>query len=113
MLAGVAWHGVREKVKPAAGDIVLVIGQGVVGNFAGQLCRALGARVIVVDKHPERLAIARANGVTDTLVNDGRPFKEAVLQLTGGEAPHAVIETTGEMEPVRQALDIVRDHGRV
>jgi threonine dehydrogenase-like Zn-dependent dehydrogenase len=24
-----------------------------------------------------------------------------------------VIETTGEMEPVRQALDIVRDHGRV
>jgi len=113
MLAGVAWHGVREKVKPSAGDIVLVIGQGVVGNFAGQLCRALGARVIVVDKHPERLAIARANGVTDTLVNDGRPIKDAVLQLTGGEAPHAVIETTGEMEPVRQALDIVRDHGRV
>jgi L-iditol 2-dehydrogenase len=113
MLAGVAWHGVREKVKPVAGDIVLVIGQGVVGNFAGQLCRALGARVIVVDKHPERLAIARANGVSDTLVNDGRPIRDAVLQLTGGEAPHAVIETTGEMEPVRQALDIVRDHGRV
>jgi len=34
-----------------------VIGQGVVGNFAGQLCRAFGARVIVVDKHPERLEI--------------------------------------------------------
>jgi 2-desacetyl-2-hydroxyethyl bacteriochlorophyllide A dehydrogenase len=113
MLAGVAWHGIREKVKPAPGDIVLVIGQGVVGNFAGQLCRALGARVIVVDKHPERLAIARANGVSETVVYEGRPIKAAVLQLTDGQAPHAVIETTGEMEPVRQAFDIVRDHGRV
>jgi 3-hydroxyethyl bacteriochlorophyllide a dehydrogenase len=113
MLAGVAWHGVREKVKPALGDLVLVIGQGVVGNFAGQLCRAFGARVIVVDKHPERLTIARANGMGETVVNDGRPLKEAVLWLTGGEAPNAVIETTGEMDPVRQALEIVRDHGRV
>ncbi|MEP7357170.1 MAG: medium chain dehydrogenase/reductase family protein, partial [Anaerolineales bacterium] len=113
MLAGVAWHGVRDKVKPAAGDIVLVIGQGVVGNFAGQLCRSLGARVIVTDKHPERLAIARANGVQDTVAADGRSLKEAVLQITDGQAPHAVIETTGELEPVRLALDIVRDHGRV
>src|SRR5258708_3519569 len=39
MLAGVAWHGGREKVKPSSGDIVLVIGHGVVGHFAAQLCR--------------------------------------------------------------------------
>jgi 2-desacetyl-2-hydroxyethyl bacteriochlorophyllide A dehydrogenase len=113
MLAGVAWHGVREKVRPQPGEVVLVIGQGVIGIFAAQLCRALGARVIVVDRHAERLAIARANGLVETLVNDGRPLKEAVLQQTGGEAPQAVIELTGEMEPVRQALDIVRSYGRV
>jgi 2-desacetyl-2-hydroxyethyl bacteriochlorophyllide A dehydrogenase len=114
MLAGVAWHGVREKVKPRPGEIVLVIGQGVIGLFAAQLCRALGARVLVADQHENRLAVARANGLVETILStDGASLAEAVLQRTGGEAPHVVIEVTGEQEPLRQAFAIVRPYGRV
>jgi len=113
MLAGVAWHGVREKVKPSAGEIVLVIGQGVIGLFAAQLCKVLGARVIVADQHERRLAIARANGLSETIQTDDTPLAPAVLERTGGEAPHAVIEVTGEKGPLQQALSIVRPYGRV
>jgi 2-desacetyl-2-hydroxyethyl bacteriochlorophyllide A dehydrogenase len=113
MLAGVAWHGVREKVKPAAGEIVLVIGQGVIGQFSAQLCRTLGARVLVADRHESRLAVARSNGIGEGLINSGPNLKEDVLALTGGQAPDIVIEVTGELGPLRQALDIVRPGGRV
>jgi 3-hydroxyethyl bacteriochlorophyllide a dehydrogenase len=113
MLAGVAWHGVREKIKPQAGETVLVIGQGVIGNFAAQLCKAMGARVIVTDRYENRLAIARANGIDETIRSQEGALKDAVLALTGGKAPDAVIEVTGESAPLREAFDIVRPYGRV
>ena len=113
MLAGVAWHGVREKVKPGPGDLVVVIGQGVIGIFAAQLCRALGARVVVVDQYENRLAMARMNGLSESVQTGGGSLVEACLQLTGGERPSAVIEVTGENVPLRQALELVRPYGIV
>jgi 2-desacetyl-2-hydroxyethyl bacteriochlorophyllide A dehydrogenase len=113
MLCGVAWHGVREKVCPQPGELILVIGQGVIGLFAAQLCRARGAQVIVADQHENRLAIARANGLVETVLSDGSSLADAVLRLTGGERPNAVIEVTGELEPLCQAFEIVRPYGRV
>jgi 3-hydroxyethyl bacteriochlorophyllide a dehydrogenase len=113
MLAGVAWHGVREKVRPLPGEIVLVIGQGVIGNFAAQLCKVLGARVLVTDKHPNRLESARLNGLGETILTPEQGLKEAVLERTNGQAPDAVIEVSGENAPFREALDVVRRYGRV
>ncbi len=113
MLAGVAWHGVREKVRPQPGEIILVIGQGVIGLFAAQLCQMMGAEVVVADHHESRLDIARANGVEETVLNADVPLQDAVLERTGGEAPHAVIEVTGELEPLREAFDVVRPYGHV
>lgn len=113
MLAGVAWHGVREKIKPQPGEIVLVIGQGVIGNFAAQLSQAQGARVLVADRYENRLALARANGLKETLLVQDNNLKKDVLELTGGRAPDAVIEVTGEPAPFRAALDIVKPYGRV
>jgi threonine dehydrogenase-like Zn-dependent dehydrogenase len=91
----------------------LVIGQGVIGNFAAQLCHAMGARVIVADQFENRLAMSRANGLTDTIQTDGKSLAKQVREFTGGEAPSAVIEVTGEMEPLRQAFEIVKPYGRV
>jgi 3-hydroxyethyl bacteriochlorophyllide a dehydrogenase len=113
MLAGVAWHGVKHKVKPQPGEIILVIGQGVIGNFAAQQCQMLGARVLVTDLHDYRLAVSRANGLQETILNPGKALRDAVLEQTGGEAPQAIIEVTGEMEPFREALSTIRRYGRV
>lgn len=113
MLAGVAWHGVREKIRPQPGEIVLVIGQGVIGIFAAQLCKLAGARVLVTDKYQNRLDVARMNGLEETLVTPDQGLKEAVLARTAGQSPDAVIEVSGENAPLREALDVVRRYGRV
>jgi len=113
MLAGVAWHGVKEKVKPKPGDLVLVIGQGVIGIFAAQLCKAYGARVIVADQFENRLGFARANGLSETLQCEKNTLVKAFLDYSGGERPNAVIEVTGEREPFTQALELVRPYGIV
>ena len=113
MRAGVAWHGVREKIRPHPGEIVLVIGQGVIGIFAAQLCKLAGARVLVTDKYQNRLDVARMNGLEETFVTPDQGLKEAVLARTAGQSPDAVIEVSGENAPLREALDVVRRYGRV
>ena len=60
-VAAVALRGVRRMgVGPGAN--VWVVGQGPIGNFAGQAARAAGARVTVTDLLPNRLEAARACG---------------------------------------------------
>lgn len=113
MLAGVAWHGVSKKIMPGAGEIVLVIGMGVIGNFSAQQCRAMGARVLVADRFENRLELARANGLEETILSQEGALKQAVLERTNGRQPDAVIEVTGESAPLREALEIVRPYGRV
>ena len=113
MLAGVAWHGVKEKVKPRLGDKVLVIGQGVIGLFAAQLCKAQGAQVIVADQYENRLDFSRQNGLANTLQCEKGNLVKAYMDYTDGERPSAVIEVTGEQEPLLQALELVRPYGIV
>ena len=46
----------------AAGETVLVIGQGPIGIILAMLAQRAGARVITSDLFPQRLTIARASG---------------------------------------------------
>jgi threonine dehydrogenase-like Zn-dependent dehydrogenase len=60
-VAGVAMRGARRfRVAPAQN--VWVAGLGVIGQFAAQACRALGATVTVTDINQERIEIARSMG---------------------------------------------------
>ncbi|MFC1582274.1 zinc-binding dehydrogenase [Planctomycetota bacterium] len=68
-VAGVAMRGVR-RFRVRAGDNVWVAGQGLIGLFAGQCARAMGARVAVSDVNTERLRIAEELG-GHTVINAG------------------------------------------
>lgn len=113
MLGGVAWHGVRDKINPQPGELIVVIGMGVIGLFAAQFCRMQGARVIAVDLFDNRLAVARQNGLTETVQTTGKAIITDVLHYLGGQMPDAVIEVTGEQEPLHQALELVKPYGRI
>ncbi|MGQ9554530.1 MAG: zinc-dependent alcohol dehydrogenase [Anaerolineae bacterium] len=114
VLGAVALHGVEEKVKPQRGETVLVVGQGVIGNFAAQLCKLAGARVIVADAVERRLQVARqfADAVIagDAL---GKEFGGQVLEATSGQGPDKIMEVTGEPRILERMLTIVRPHGLV
>jgi L-iditol 2-dehydrogenase len=98
------------------GASVAVLGAGPVGIAAAALSRLSGADPVVVVGDPEpRLAFARTMGATHTLPLDA-PHEERAAQirdLTHGRGVDVVIEAAGDPRAVPQALDLVRDGGRV
>lgn len=98
------------------GQSVAVLGAGPVGQSAVALSALSGAaEVIAVGDPTSRLDFARRMGATATLGLDVPPAErtEAVRRLTGGRGVDAVIEASGSPDAVSQALDMVRDGGRV
>lgn len=95
---------------------VAVLGAGPVGQSCVALARLSGAGLVIAVGGPaSRLAFARRMGATHTVGLDLAPDARlsAVRDLTGGRGPDVVIEAAGRPEAVSQALDLVRDGGRV
>ncbi|MHC4715736.1 MAG: zinc-dependent alcohol dehydrogenase [Planctomycetota bacterium] len=113
VLGAVARKGVDRKVRPQAGETVLVVGQGVIGLFAAQLCRLAGARVIVADLEESRLAVARQCGIEETVNAASEPLADAAARLTDGKGPDVAIDVTGEPDVLMQAIALTRVGGRV
>ena len=89
-----AWFGSRL-AEVSSGDTVLVLGAGVVGQFAIASAKRQGAgRVIVVDGIASRLDKAREQNAETVDFNSEDPV-EVVRDLTGGIGPDRVIEAVG------------------
>jgi threonine dehydrogenase-like Zn-dependent dehydrogenase len=77
------------------GDTVAVWGCGPVGLFAAQSALLLGAaRVISIDRFPERLRRARAIGA-EALNYESTDVLSALKEMTGGRGPDACIDAVG------------------
>ena len=112
VLGGVSAVGVRQGTV-TLGETVVVLGLGLVGQFAAQLSRLSGARpVFGVDLLPNRVRIAGASGIC-ALNPDESDVEETVNDATGGQMAEVVIEATGNPGVVPQALDLAGDGGRV
>ena len=98
------------------GESVTVFGAGPVGQSVIALAALSGAgEVIAVDAVDDRLAHATTMGATRT-ISLALPREErlaAVRALTGGRGSDVVIEASGHPAAVSEALDVVRDAGRV
>jgi len=100
------------------GDTVVVQGAGPVGQSAAIFARLCGAgRVLMIGGPKDRIAAARARGVDDAMdigeVKDAAERRRWVLDQTMGRGADLVIEATGNPSAVREALEFVRDGGRV
>jgi threonine dehydrogenase-like Zn-dependent dehydrogenase len=88
------WFG-AHLAKVRAGNTVLVLGAGVVGQCAIASAKLQGAsRVLVVDGLDDRLGIARAQNAEIINFNEEDPVK-AVRDLTGGIGVDRVIDAVG------------------
>ena len=77
------------------GDTVAVWGCGPVGLFAVQSAFLMGAeRVIAIDHFPHRLELAKRFGA-ETINFEETATYEALMQMTGGIGPDAVIDAVG------------------
>ena len=110
-IGAVALHAVRQ-ADVRLGELVAVIGLGLVGQLAGQILRAAGCRVVGIDLSAELVARAVRDGAADA----GFPRAE----LDGMLPPHArecdavvIAAATASSDPIRLAADLCRDRGRV
>ncbi len=95
------------------GDYAAVVGQGLIGNFAAQLFRAQGCRVIAVDRLASRLEIAKQCSielVVDSSKGDGAT---AVKKLTDDQGAEVVVEATGSAAAALEAVNIVARNGEM
>lgn len=95
-----------------AGESVVVMGLGVIGNMAAQLFRLSGANVIGVDMVPGRRCIAEQCDIK-TLDPRDEQFRDALLDWTGGMGPQVVVDATGVPGVVNTALEIAAECGQV
>lgn len=78
-----------------AGDKVAVWGCGPVGQFAIRSAFLLGAeKVVAIDHHPNRLALAAAAGAQTLNYHDVK-VREALMDITGGRGPDSCIDAVG------------------
>jgi len=103
---------VARRAEPRAGDTVVVLGAGMIGQGTWQAFRAMGAsRVIVTEIGEKRLEVTGALGA-DMVINalEEEPVKK-VLEATSGEGADIVAECAGAAATLEQATDMVRAGG--
>jgi threonine dehydrogenase-like Zn-dependent dehydrogenase len=78
------------------GETVAVWGAGPVGQFAARSAYLLGAgRVIVIDRFPYRLRMAREQVGAETINYEETSVIEALTEMTAGRGPDACIDAVG------------------
>jgi predicted dehydrogenase len=113
-LGAISLHAVRN-LQAGLGDIVAVIGVGLVGQLAVQLLALQGARVVAFDYDPARLALAARHGA-GLVCNLAEPGAQvAIASLTAGQGCDAVLiaAATESSEPLEFAAEIARDRARL
>jgi threonine dehydrogenase-like Zn-dependent dehydrogenase len=105
------WHAAHMG-RVEAGKIVTVIGDGAVGLSAVLAAREMGAqRIILMGRHEARTGLGREWGATDVVAERGDAGVAKVMELTGGEGSHIVLEAVGHMPAYEQAYRVVRPGG--
>ena len=92
-----AYHAVRKALPLLyPGTTCVVIGAGGLGHIGIQCLAALtSATIVVVDRNPEALALAKQLGAHHTVVADGNQV-ESVRQLTDGAGAEVVLDFVAE-----------------
>ncbi len=102
-----------EQANIQPGDTVAVWGCGPVGQFVIQSAWTFNpARVIAIDRFPERLEMAQSYGRAEVINYDGGvDVVETLKQMTGGMGPDVCIDAVG-MEAHKAGLEGVYDFAK-
>ncbi|WP_291054228.1 zinc-binding dehydrogenase [Herbiconiux sp.] len=106
-----------DRTRLGAGGTLVVQGAGGLGLYAVAVAKERGARVIVVDGVPERIALATRFGADEVVdlgeytTSDERIAR--VQELTGGQGADVVLEVTGFAPAFTEAVGLARTGGEI
>jgi L-iditol 2-dehydrogenase len=102
----------RANVRP--GDRVLVLGGGPIGQLAAQASRAFGAsETVLATRSPEKLALAQQLGADAVFSAGEESFVKELEEHTRGDGFHVIIEATGNIQSIYDAIRLIRPLGRL
>lgn len=100
----------RAAVRPGE-DVLVTAGGSGVGSYGIQIARTAGCRVFTTVGRPAKVRPALELGAAAVIDHHREAIADRVLELTGGEGVHAVLDHVGA--PVfRDALRSLRPYGR-
>lgn len=107
----VACHDVaRARVK--AGENVVILGGGPIGQLIAQVAKAEGANVLISEINETRLKFATDNGV-DVIDPSKEDIEAVVMQRTNGKGADVVFEVAGVAPAVKAMTNIAAVRGRI
>ena len=107
-------HHAAVAAKVGPGKSVAVVGDGAVGLCGVIAAKRLGAeQIIMLGRHPDRIALARAFGATDVVSERGAEAVERVLELSAGHGVNCTLECVGLAAAMQTAIGITRPGGAV
>src|SRR3989441_2088771 len=107
-------HHAAVVAKVGPGKLVAVVGDGAVGLCGVIAARRLGAeQIIILGRHPDRIALARSFGATDVVSERDEEAVERVRELSGGLGVQSVLECVGTDLAMRTAIGIARPGGAI
>jgi len=102
-------HHAALAARVGPGKTAAVVGDGAVGLCGVIAAKRLGAaRIIILGRHPRRVALAREFGATDVVGERGDEAVALVRELTGGLGASSVLECVGTDDAMRTAIGIAR-----
>ena len=108
---------VMNSVRPAdikLGEIVVVVGVGILGQLAYQFSRLCDALpVVAVDLSEKRPELAKKIGVAVTIQPKREDATEKIMKLTRGRKTDVVFEVTGNPKVIPWELSLLKQQGRL
>ncbi|MBO1306103.1 alcohol dehydrogenase catalytic domain-containing protein [Enterococcus sp. 669A] len=95
------------------GDLVVVIGCGIMGQLHVALSVKSGATVVACDLNEERLQLAKENGARYVINSGTQNLKDEVARISHGLGANVVFDTTPIASVVEDSVSIVGNTGRV
>jgi L-iditol 2-dehydrogenase len=102
-----------EQLAPAAGDVVVVMGQGPIGLLFTMLLARRGVTVIATDTIVRRLDLARECGAAQAIDPRSEDVTALAQHLTGGRGADAVVLATAVKGLVEQGVSCSRPGARI
>jgi alcohol dehydrogenase len=106
-----AYRALTGRARLARGEWTTVIGAGGVGLSSVMIAKALGAKVIAVDRNSGALDAAEALGADHVLVADGCDVPAQVHEITGGGS-HVAVDAVGSEQTLETSILSLRRRGR-
>lgn len=110
VMAAVGYHAAAVTMPINKGELVVVIGQGLIGQFDAQVSRLRGAEVIATDISDSRLEYSRRYGA-DYVINPLSEDVEAVVRSRKPEGADAIIATTANEQALNESFEWMKFGG--